>query len=147
VLLFEHAGKIHRKEISAGFRQTTNNRMEIMGVIAALEALKEPCTVTVTSDSRYVVDAIDKGWATRWRRNNWMRNKKDPALNADLWERLLGLLKVHSVSFKWVKGHAGNTENERCDFLAQTAAEDSGNWAEDAHTAISSAAPQMSLES
>ncbi len=113
----------HRKEISEGFKQTTNNRMEINGVIAGLEALKRPCSVTLYSDSRYVVDAIEKGWAARWRRNNWMRNKEEPALNADLWERLLVLLEKHNVKFNWVKGHAGNKENERCDELARKAAE------------------------
>jgi ribonuclease HI len=113
----------HRKEISKGFKQTTNNRMEISGVIAGLEALREPCAVTLYSDSRYVVDAIKKGWARRWRANGWMRNKEEPALNADLWEKLLPLLEKHRVKFKCVKGHAGNKENERCDELARQAAE------------------------
>jgi ribonuclease HI len=113
----------YRKELSDGFKQTTNNRMEISGVIAGLEALKEPCAVTLYSDSRYVVDAVEKGWAVRWRRNGWMRNKEEPALNADLWERLLVLLDKHSVKFNWVKGHAGNKENERCDELARKAAD------------------------
>ena len=112
----------NRKELSEGFAATTNNRMEIMGVIAALEALKAPCKVTLYSDSRYVVDAVEKGWAKRWQKNNWMRTKTDPALNSDLWERLLGLLDVHDVKFVWVKGHASNKENERCDVLATTAA-------------------------
>jgi ribonuclease HI len=112
----------YRKELSDGFKQTTNNRMEISGVIAGLEALKEPCAVNLYSDSRYVVDAIEKGWAARWRRNGWMRNKEEPALNADLWERLLVLLDKHNVKFNWVKGHAGNKENERCDELARKAA-------------------------
>jgi len=111
----------HRKEISGGEPKTTNNRMEIMGVIKGLQLLKEPCTVNLYSDSRYVVDAIEKGWAIRWKANNWMRNKKDPALNPDLWETLLELLKTHKVTFHWVKGHAGHPENERCDELARTA--------------------------
>jgi len=109
----------HRKELSGGESQTTNNRMEIMGVIVGLESLNQPCKVDLYSDSRYVVDAIEKGWVTRWRQNNWMRNKKDPALNVDLWERLLPLLEKHDVTFHWVKGHAGHPENERCDELAR----------------------------
>ncbi|MCL1844677.1 MAG: ribonuclease HI [Defluviitaleaceae bacterium] len=111
----------HRKEISGGEAQTTNNRMEIMAVIRGLEMLKEPCEVALFSDSRYVVDAIEKKWAVRWQQNNWMRNKKEPALNADLWEIMLALLKKHRVTFHWVKGHAGHPENERCDELARTA--------------------------
>ena len=114
----------HRKELSGGEAQTTNNRMEIMGVIIGLETLTRPCEVDLYSDSRYVVDAIDKGWVTRWQQNNWMRNKKDPALNVDLWERLLPLLSKHKVTFNWVKGHAGHIENERCDELARHAIED-----------------------
>ena len=110
-----------RKEISGGEKQTTNNRMEIMGVIKGLEMLKQPCEVALFSDSKYVVDAIEKGWAKRWRQNNWMRNKKEPALNPDLWERLLALLAPHEVECHWVKGHAGHPENERCDELARSA--------------------------
>jgi len=115
--------KSHRKELSGGDPATTNNRMEMLAAIVALEALKEPCDVTLYSDSKYLVDAIQKGWAIRWRQNNWMRNKKDPALNPDLWERLLQLLQKHKVSFHWIKGHAGNPENERCDALARAAIE------------------------
>ena len=110
-----------RKEISGGEEQTTNNRMELMGVIKGLEMLKEPCEVALYSDSRYVVDAIEKGWAARWQKNNWMRNKKEPALNPDLWEILLELLGKHKVTFHWVKGHSGHAENERCDELAREA--------------------------
>ena len=121
VLLFTHGEKSYRKEISGGFRRTTNNRMEIFSVIAGLEALKEPCEALIYSDSQYVVDAVEKGWAARWRANNWMRNKKEPALNVDLWERMLSLLSAHKVSFHWVKGHAGHPENERCDELARLA--------------------------
>ena len=110
-----------RKEISGGEAQTTNNRMEMMGAIAALEALKEPCKVKLYSDSRYVVDGIGKGWAKRWQANGWRRNKKDPALNVDLWQRLLTVLEKHDAAFLWVKGHAGNPENERCDTLARMA--------------------------
>jgi len=111
----------HRKELSGGEAQTTNNRMEIMAAIVGLEALKQPCEVALYSDSRYVVDAIEKGWVTRWKQNNWMRNKKEAALNVDLWERMLPLLDTHNVTFHWVKGHAGHPENERCDELARAA--------------------------
>jgi len=111
----------HRKELSGSESQTTNNRMEIMAVIVGLEALKQPCAVALFSDSRYVVDAVEKGWIARWHQNGWMRNKKEPALNVDLWERLLPLLATHSVTFHWVKGHAGHLENERCDQLARAA--------------------------
>ena len=112
----------HRKELSGGEAKTTNNRMEIMGVIKGLEALNESCDVEIYTDSRYVADAIEKGWAVRWRQNGWMRNKKDAALNSDLWEVLLNLLQKHRVAFHWVKGHAGHDENERCDELAREAA-------------------------
>ena len=114
--------KSQRKELSGGFRRTTNNRMELMAVISGLESLKTPCQVTVYTDSRYVADAVEKGWARRWRANGWIRNKQERALNPDLWERLLNLLDGHEVVFRWVKGHAGNPENERCDALTQEAA-------------------------
>lgn len=110
-----------RKELSGGFLKTTNNRMEVLAVIKGLEALKEPCDVKIYSDSKYVVDAIEKGWVTKWRSNGWMRNKKEKASNVDLWERLSELLKIHKVVFIWVKGHADNPENERCDQLAREA--------------------------
>lgn len=106
------------RELSGGDASTTNNRMELSAVIAGLSALKEPCDVTLYSDSKYVIDAIQKGWAVKWKANGWMRNKKEPALNSDLWEKLLHLLSVHNVEFVWVKGHAGHPENERCDALA-----------------------------
>ena len=106
------------KELSGGEPHTTNNRMELSGVIAGLEALKFPCKVILQTDSRYVVDGIEKGWAKSWRRNNWIKSDKKPALNKDLWERLLELLEVHEVRFVWIKGHAGYEENERCDRLA-----------------------------
>jgi ribonuclease HI len=131
VLLFTHGHQTYRREVFGGFRQTTNNRMEMFSVIAALETLKEPCEVTLFSDSRYVVDAINKGWVIRWKQNNWMRNKKEPALNVDLWNRLLPLLDRHRVTFNWVKGHDGNTENERCDELARSAIADREGWQED----------------
>ena len=112
----------HRREISGGFRLTTNNRMEIMAVIAALEALKEPCRVTLYSDSQYVVNAMSQGWARRWRDNGWKRNKREEAVNPDLWERLLDLGDQHQVEFRWLRGHSGSVENERCDQLAVNAA-------------------------
>ncbi|MBN1308246.1 MAG: ribonuclease HI [Chitinispirillaceae bacterium] len=115
-----------RKELSGGFRRTTNNRMELMGAIAGLEALKTPCSVTMVTDSRYVVDGIEKGWARRWKANGWMRNRKEPAVNPDLWERLLAAIDRHAVRFTWVQGHAGHPENERCDELAVAAASRSG---------------------
>lgn len=110
------AGKT--KELSGGDPQTTNNRMELTAVIEGLSALKRPCDVLITSDSKYIIDAIQLGWAKKWQANHWMRNKKEPALNPDLWEKLLGLLEIHKVEFCWVKGHAGHPENERCDQLA-----------------------------
>ena len=111
----------HRKELSGGESATTNNRMEMMGVLAGLEALKMRCEVEVVSDSKYVVDAISKGWAVGWKKNGWTKSNKAPALNADLWERMLSLLEKHQVKFRWVKGHSGHPENERCDELARTA--------------------------
>ncbi|MDE6579210.1 MAG: ribonuclease HI [Ruminiclostridium sp.] len=106
------------KELSGGEHQTTNNRMELMGVITGLEALKYPCKVTIQTDSKYVVDGIEKGWARSWKKNNWIKSDKKPALNKDLWEKLLKLLEIHEVKFTWIKGHAGHPENERCDRLA-----------------------------
>ncbi|MBQ9807545.1 MAG: ribonuclease HI [Ruminococcus sp.] len=106
------------KELSGGDANTTNNRMELLGVITALEALKEPCQVVLTTDSRYVVDSVTKGWVYSWKKKNWIKSDKKPALNVDLWERLLPLLEKHKVTFNWVKGHAGHPENERCDRLA-----------------------------
>jgi ribonuclease HI len=110
------------KELSGGFAHTTNNRMELLAVIKGLESLKEPCDVTVVSDSRYIVDAMEKGWARKWRANGWKRNRKEAALNPDLWARMLDLCDTHAVRFQWVNGHAGHPENERCDQLAVTAA-------------------------
>ncbi len=106
------------KELSGGEAHTTNNRMELLGVINALEALKYPCRVKLTTDSKYVVDGVTKGWAEGWRRRGWKKSDGKPALNTDLWERLLGLLATHEVEFAWIKGHAGHAENERCDALA-----------------------------
>ncbi|MCL2183556.1 MAG: ribonuclease HI [Chitinispirillia bacterium] len=110
------------KELSGGFLDTTNNRMELMGVITALEALKEPCEVIVTTDSQYVVNGIEKGWAVKWKANGWMRNSKERAQNPDLWGRLLAAAGRHRVRFEWIRGHAGHAENERCDALAVKAA-------------------------
>ncbi len=112
----------HERELSAGYRRTTNNRMELLGAIMALESLKCSCKVILTTDSRYVVDGIRKGWARRWKANGWMRNQKDKAINPDLWDQLLQAMARHDVTFRWIKGHAGHAENERCDALAQQAA-------------------------
>jgi ribonuclease HI len=112
-----------RREMSGGERETTNNRMELSAVIAALSALKEPCDITLTSDSKYVVDAVTKGWVESWRRNGWRKADKSPALNVDLWEQLLPLLQTHHVDFVWVRGHNGHPYNERCDVLATTFAD------------------------
>ena len=111
------------KELSGGERETTNNRMELTAVISALSALREPCEVTLTSDSKYVIDAITKGWAVSWRAKGWRKADKSPALNVDLWETLLGLLEKHRVEFVWVHGHTGHPYNERCDVLATTYAD------------------------
>jgi ribonuclease HI len=112
----------HRRELSGGYAHTTNNRMEMMAVIAGLQALKEPCRVRVVTDSEYVVNAMEKGWARSWKARGWRRRTGEPALNADLWERILDLCQEHQVSFQWVRGHAGHAENERCDRLAVEAA-------------------------
>ncbi|HBL40128.1 MAG TPA: ribonuclease HI [Ruminococcaceae bacterium] len=106
------------KELSGGEAQTTNNRMEITAVIEGLKALCFPCRVTVTTDSQYVYNSVTKGWAESWKKNNWVKKDKRPALNADLWEELLKLLAEHDVEFVWIKGHNGHPENERCDALA-----------------------------
>ena len=106
------------KELSGGERQTTNNRMELTAVISALEALREPCAVELYSDSKYVIDALSKGWAESWRKKNWIKSDKKPALNPDLWKRLLDLTAVHTMRYHWVKGHADNEYNNRCDALA-----------------------------
>ena len=118
--ILEYNGQ--EKELFGGFRRTTNNRMEILAVIAGLEALTERCSVTVYSDSRYVVDAIEKGWARKWKASGWMRNKRERAVNPDLWDRLLAELDKHEVELKWVRGHAGNAGNIRADRLAVAAA-------------------------
>ena len=106
------------KELSGGEKDTTNNRMELTAVIKALEALKYPCKVKLTTDSKYVCDAINQKWVYGWRDNGWRKKDKKPALNSDLWQNLLELLEIHSVEFLWVKGHNDHPENERCDKLA-----------------------------
>ena len=111
-------GQLHEKTLSAGYKKTTNNRMELTGVIEALTALKYPCKVILTTDSKYVVDSVTKGWVNGWKRRGWKKSDNTPALNVDLWERLLPLLDTHDVEFRWIKGHAGHPENERCDRLA-----------------------------
>ena len=108
----------YEKELSGGEKETTNNRMELTAVISALKALKEPCEVTLTTDSKYVCDAVLQNWVYSWRANGWKKSNKKPALNIDLWEQLLELLEIHKVEFVWVKGHDGHPENERCDKLA-----------------------------
>ena len=129
VLLYQD----HRRELSGGFRKTTNNRMEIMAAIVGLEALKEKCRVTLHSDSAYLVKAMSEGWAERWQANGWMRNKRKRALNPDLWGRLLQLCEYHEVEFIWVKGHAVSSENARCDELAMQAARQSNLPSDDGY--------------
>ena len=123
VLLYDH----HRRELLGGFDHTTNNRMEIVAAVKGLEALKEKCEVTLYSDSAYLVNAVMEGWAERWEANGWWRSKKkgSRAKNPDPWARLLELVRRHEVEFRWVRGHAGNRENERCDRLATEAAQQS----------------------
>ncbi len=108
----------HRKELSGGAPSTTNNRMELTAVIEALKLLKEPCQVALYSDSKYVIDALEKGWAWGWKRRGWVKSDKKPALNPDLWEELLQLTQIHTLEYHWVKGHASNPLNNRCDELA-----------------------------
>ena len=115
-------GVLHEKEISQGYIRTTNNRMELMAVIAGLEALNRPCLVDLYSDSKYVVDAFNQGWISSWIKNNWSRGKSGPVKNIDLWKRLLKAMEIHKVNFIWVKGHDGVEVNERCDRLACKAA-------------------------
>lgn len=114
--LLRYNGK--EKELSGGEKETTNNRMELTAAIMALRALKEPCKVTLTTDSKYLADGIEKGWAASWKKNGWRKADKKPALNVDLWEEILELFSKHDISINWVKGHNGHPENERCDALA-----------------------------
>jgi len=110
-----------KKELSQGFISTTNNRMELLAAITALEALKEPCEVVLTSDSKYLTDSVNQGWMEKWKSNNWYRTKNEKAKNLDLFKRLDIQMQRHKIEFVWVKGHAGHPENERCDQLATTA--------------------------
>ena len=109
------------KELSGGEAQTTNNRMELTAVIEGLRVLKEPCRVRIVTDSQYVVNGIEKGWAKSWKANGWRKKDKKPALNPDLWDALLNLLDKHEVRFEWIRGHAGHPQNERCDAMAVAA--------------------------
>lgn len=129
-------GKLHVKEISGGYKRTTNNRMELMAAIAGLEALNRPCEVELYSDSKYLVDAFNQHWIDSWLKKGWKRGKNEDVKNVDLWKRLLKAKEAHQVTFHWVKGHAGHPENERCDFLATSAA-DSGDLMVDEGLALS----------
>lgn len=120
----------HRKELAAGFRLTTNNRMELRAAIAALELLSEPCEVEIHSDSKYVVQAVREKWLDGWKRRGWVTSDKQPVKNQDLWQRLIAAMAPHRIHWHWVKGHAGHTENERCDELANLAVA-AGRFAED----------------
>ncbi len=122
-----------RREISGGFRLTTNNRMELMAAIIGLETLRFRCAVTIYTDSRYLVDGIMLGWAKRWRANGWRKSKSEAAMNSDLWERLLNLCDRHEVMFKWIRGHANHPENERCDFMSMQAAKQDDLKIDDAY--------------
>jgi len=116
-------GVMHERELSAGYKRTTNNRMELMGVIAALEALKKPCKINLYSDSKYVTDAFNQHWIENWLKKNWKNSTNKPVKNIDLWKRLLEAAKIHEVNYIWVKGHNGHPGNERCDVLATSAAD------------------------
>lgn len=120
------AGTLHEKELSQGFELTTNNRMELLGAIVALEALKRPCRVTLYSDSQYLVNAFNQNWIPGWIKRGWKNSQKQPVKNPDLWKRLLAAVEPHEMTFVWVKGHAGHPENERCDELATAAADGAG---------------------
>lgn len=116
-------GGVHERELSQGYRETTNNRMELMGAIVGFEALKRPCSVEFYSDSQYVIKAFTDNWIAGWVRRGWKNSQKQPVKNVDLWKRLIAAVEPHEVSFNWVKGHAGHDENERCDALATAAAD------------------------
>ncbi len=119
-------GNLHTKELSAGYRRTTNNRMELMAVIRALECLVKPCEIELYSDSKYVVDAFNQNWVEGWQKSNWRKSDRRPVKNIDLWKKLLTVKKPHAISFHWVKGHDGHPQNERCDALATAAADGDG---------------------
>ena len=129
------SGKVHALELSRGYERTTNNRMELMAVIAALEVLNRPCTVELHSDSQYVVNAFNKHWIEGWIKRGWKTAGKKPVKNPDLWKRLLKAKEPHDVRFVWVKGHAGHTFNERCDQLATTAADNGPLYTDEGFTA------------
>ncbi len=114
----DSSGKYHEKELTAGYKLTTNNRMELLAVIVGLEALKKPCKVKITSDSKYFIDAFEQNWIDSWIKNNWKNSSKKPVKNADLWQRMLDVMKPHDIELIWVKGHNGHEFNERCDKLA-----------------------------
>lgn len=118
-------GTVHEREFSAGYKNTTNNRMELLGAITGIEALTKPCEITLISDSKYVTDAFNQKWVNGWLKNNWKNSQKQPVKNVDLWKRLLKAMEPHEVKFQWIKGHAGHAENERCDQLATSAADGS----------------------
>lgn len=128
-----------RRELAAGFRRTTNNRMELLAAIAGLEALKQPCTVTVYSDSQYLVNALNRGWISGWKTLGWQRGHNRPLKNADLWQRLDAARARHQVAWEWVRGHAGHAENERCDTLATSAADAANLPADEGFEAAESA--------
>ncbi len=123
IIYIDPKGGRHVKEISEGFEKTTNNRMELMGVIAGLEALNRPCEIDLYSDSQYVIKAFTDHWIDNWIKKNWKKSDGKPVLNIDLWQRLLTAAKPHKIGWHWVKGHAGHSENERCDELATNAAD------------------------
>ena len=131
----DSSGAVHERELSQGYICTTNNRMELMGAIVALEALKEPCHVTLTTDSQYVVNAFKQHWIDGWVKRGWRNAQKQPVKNPELWQRLLRAMEPHEVDFVWVRGHAGHPENERCDELATTAAGGVGLIEDDGFTA------------
>ena len=116
-------GKLHEKEMSAGYDKTTNNRMELMGVITALEELKRPCEVDLFTDSQYITNAFNRGWIANWKKNGWRNSANKPVKNLELWQRLIAAARKHTVTWNWVRGHSGHPENERCDALAVAAAE------------------------
>ena len=122
ILRFRTAQKVYEKELSGGEANTTNNRMEMTALLEALRQLKEPCAIDLYSDSQYVINGLEKGWAKGWRARGWVKSDKKPALNSDLWAHLLDLCEGHTFHYNWVKGHAGHPENERCDELAVQAA-------------------------
>ncbi|MCR4959945.1 MAG: ribonuclease HI [Lachnospiraceae bacterium] len=117
-------GRLHELELTEGFRLTTNNRMELLGAIKGLEALKKPCDVTIISDSQYLVNAFNNGWIEGWKKKGWKKADNSEVLNKDLWQRLLLAMESHNVTFEWIKGHAGHPENERCDRLAFNSADE-----------------------